>query len=274
MVKNKKPTNTQIEKTLAIAGTALVILGCIASLFYGYKNQSFINTPIPDLIYYYNYLVLLGGGFAAGYLLTRKGKTRLFSGVAYAFLTMSVYSFMELMRMTFMRQFEALPFLWQGIVFAVGPLFALAIATIIATILQRKPKQIDFSIGAKWILIITFVVTQIYNSAYGFYMTVINPANNDQYAMPMWLAIGDYLVNPILIILVAYLLLSQVKNSFQRLFYSVFVGSFSYVLFLVLWKFRTDPSLDATNNFETVLIIVTILATSFLLWRARLATRH
>lgn len=275
MAKNKKTTNAHIEKTLTIAGLMLVILGCIASLFYGYINQRFINEPILDSIYYFNYIVLLGGGFAAGYLLTRKGKARLFSGVAYALLTVLIYLLIDVMRAAIVRNlFDTPSFPWERIMFEGEPAIALALTIFIAITMQRKAKQLDFSTAAKWLFIIAFVITQLYQLISGLIMNAVNPSDSGLYITPIWLVIGSYIINPLFITLLAYLLFSRVKNGFQRLFYSVFTGAFSSILFLILWNFRTDPSLSATNTFETISITITLLAVSILLWQARLATKR
>lgn len=272
MIKNKKTNSSKIEKTLAIAGSALVVLGCIASIHYGYVNQGFIDELLLDSFYYFKYVVLLGGGFATGYLLTRKNESRLFSGAAYALLASSIYSLMEIMRLAVIRNLfgGTLPFPWETIIFELGPLFALVITILIAIVLQRRAKQTDFSLGAKWIFIISFAITQVYYLVVGLYAL----SDSGPYAMPIWLVIGNYLINPILINLLAYVLLNRVKGNFQRLFYSVFVGSFPYIFFQILWNFRTDPSLSATNTFETNAIIITLAATGLLLWQVRLATKH
>jgi FtsH-binding integral membrane protein len=97
--KQKNETFTHLEKIFVLTGLALVIVGCIANLYSAYINMRFIHDPI-DLLYYFRYIILLGGGFAAGYLFTKKSPqhNQLFVGVGYAVLAITLYWMLDLAR--------------------------------------------------------------------------------------------------------------------------------------------------------------------------------
>ena len=279
MAKKQKTMYTQVEKIVMFAGIALIVMGCIANLYSIYINQRFIYDPVFNPIYYLKYLFLLAGSFVAGYFLTKgsnnsKKHDRLLNGVGYAFLAFMLYLLLDIIRLFIRNIFGTLPYPWEKIMFEGAPLVVLIITILIAYILQYRPKQSDFSMVAKWIFIVAFLAYQVYYPGTELYTLITSHASNDSYVTPFWFVVGSNLTNPLLIALITYLLLSNVKDTFQRLFYSAFVGSFSSIFMLVIWEFQTNPSLEATNIFEAIVIVLTLFITGLLLWRMHIATRR
>lgn len=228
-MKVKTNTYARLEKILTLAGLVLVITGCIANLYSAYVNMRFIHDPI-DFIYYFKYVILLGGGFAAGYLLTKKSTqsakyNRLFIGVVYAFLAMALFWLFDVMRVGLQNLFEYPSYPWGKIVFMGLPLFSVIVTLIGAFWLQYKPSRPNISPLAKGTIVISFIVYELYILVSSAYFLAIGDATYEA-SQPMWLVIGHYLINPLVIAIGSYLLLSNVKRLFARLFYAVLIGAF------------------------------------------------
>lgn len=276
MPKKQKTTNAPVERVLTIAGISLVILGCISAIYYAYLNQRFMNHGGPGIMYayYLNYLILLGGGFAAGYWLTRKAKgaTKLFSGVSYALLATIIFFVIDTLRFTALGFFGALPQPWELYIFNGAPLYALLITAVLAYFFQYRTKQAEFNVKAKWVFVVSFLAYHIYMLGNNIYYTLISTGESD-IVTPLWVTIGSYLIQPLLVTVIAYFALLKVKTVFQRLFYAVFIGTIAYMLPIVLWNFQTDPFIDAVNVFQSFSIVIVLLATSLVILKSHTAAK-
>ncbi len=47
-----------------------------------------------------------------------------------------------------------------------------------------------------------------------------------------------------------------------------FMGNIFATLYIVLWELHTSPSYNATNTFSMVMMLLTLIFTGTLLWRA------
>jgi len=274
--KKKISTYTHLEKILTLAGLALVVVGCVANLYGAYANRRFISDPI-DVIYYLRYIVLLGGGFIAGYRLTKKSARRtqynqLFLGVVYAVLAMALFWLFDLARFGLQGLSEQLSYPWAKIVFESTPLASVLTVLAIAYFRQSRPNRPDLSALAKVLIVVSFIVYQVYTLVSGPYFVLIGKATYNP-NVPTWLIIGGYLVTPLAIAVVAYLLFGHIKPRFSRLFYAVLIGMFYSTLTIVLWEFRTDASYEATNIFSNIATALSILFVGVLLWRVRKAIK-
>jgi hypothetical protein len=275
--KQTKNTYAKLEKVLTIAGLSLILIGCLANLYSAFTNQRFIYDLI-DPIYYFRYIILLGGGFAIGYLITKKSSqrtryNRLYLGVIYAVLTMALFGLFDVARVPLQSLFGYDPaYPWGKILFMGMPLLAIIAALIIAYFTQHKANRSDPSAFAKIAIALCFIAYQVYMLASGAYYLITGAAT---YApnMPVWLIVGSYLVTPLAIALVSYFVLFNMKIRSDRIFYAALIGTLYGTLTFVLWEFRTDASAEATNIFSGIVTIMTLLFASILLWRSRLATK-
>lgn len=274
--KQKISTYTHLEKILTLAGLTLIVVGCVANLYGAYTNQRFIRDPI-DIIYYLRYIVLLGGGFIAGYLLTKKSArltqyNQLFLGVVYAVLAMALFWLFDLARFGLQGLFEHTAYLWGRIVFMGTPLLSALTVLVVAYFSQYRSNRSDLSTFAKIVIALSFIVYQVYMRASEAYHLITGTATYDP-NMPVWLIIGSYLTTPLVIAIVAYPLFNNIKQRFDRLFYAALIGMFYSTLILVLWEFRTDASSESTNIFSNIVTALSILFVGVLLWRARKAIK-
>jgi hypothetical protein len=274
--KQTKNTYTQLEKVLTLAGLTLVIVGCLANIYSAPFNLHYANDPI-DYIYYFRYLILLGGGVTIGYLFTRQPASqprhsKLFAGASYAVLAIALYLVLDLARFGLQGLFGTPPFPWGKLIFMGGPLLAIIITMIIAYFLQYKSNQPSLSIFTKIAIILSFIAYQVYTLVSGTYYLIIGTATYDP-NMPIWVIIGSYLIIPLVITIVSYALLNNIKKSFDRLFNAVLIGTLYSSLSFVLWEFRTDVSIEATNIFSNLVVALTLLFAGVLLWQARKAVK-
>lgn len=270
MVKIQKSSNTGIEKVLTITGLALIIFGSVSSLFYLLINQRFINdaTSWVALFYYTNYLVTLGGGFAAGYLLTKgKKSSRLFNGVVYALLTTLFYFLFSALQFLISITIGNPTYPWGMLLFTGAPAYALVIVALTAYFLQYRTKQTELSVKVRQIFIVAFLSYQIYTIANDLYYVFV--VNTTAYTASPILVVASYLLNPLVVAVIAYTLLSKVRSRLNRLFYASFIGNFSYIFMLTLWNFQTNPFVDAVTQFQIFSAITVALATGFVIWKSR-----
>lgn len=261
--KSKVNAYAHLEKILTLAGLLVIIVGCAANLYGACANLRFIHDPI-DVIYYFRYSILLAGGFAVGCLSVVKKSTRynqLFVGVAYAVLAMTLYWLFDLARVSLQNLIGFLSYPWGKLLFMGMPLLSVIAASIVACFSQYQSNRSDLSAFTKAAIIFSFIVYQVYILASG---SVVYDST-----MPVWIIIGSYLINPLAIAIVSYLLFTTVQKWVDRLFYAVLVGMFYSTLTFVLWEFRTDPSSDATNIFSSTVTALAILFAGILLWRIR-----
>lgn len=262
MIKSKQKTSlVPIEKVLLFAGLALIIVGCTANVYSTYVNMRFINDPI-DSLYYLRYIVLLGGGFLAGYLLTRASTDRrLFNGAAYAILATALYLFLDQLRV-FPSDFTAsLPYPWGKVLFFGMPLVGLVIALAFAIVSRLRMSSQTIGAVAQWTLVVAFVMYQAI-----LLFTIVDATNLNS---SLWFIV----VNPLVIASLTYVLLKKLPARLSRLFYAAFIGTLYYTLVMVLWEFRTDSSAEATNLFSTIALIIPLILTTVLVWRARKAIK-
>jgi hypothetical protein len=268
-MKTKKEAVSRLNSTFAFAGLILVIIGCLANIYSASANVRFIHDPI-DLIYYFRYIILLGGGFAAGYLLTKKTTkySRHYAGVIYAALTMSIYWLLDFARIGIQNSFTELTYPLTKIVFIGMPLVAFVFVVLVAYLTQRRPQRSDVSAFSKSAIIISFVVYQLYNLVASSYSLMLDLADRSSDTF-VWMTAIAYLTSPIVITIISYFLLTSVKRHINNLFYATVAGIFYATLTSVLWEFRTDASYASTTMFSAVITIVAVVFIGALLWQAR-----
>lgn len=266
---NKK-TN-RLERVLAIAGLALIVTGCIASIYGAFTNIRFIHEPINS-IYYFRYLVLLGGGFAAGYLLAQKSAlyAKLFIGVAYAVLAMVLFWLFDFARVGLQSVFNMPPYPLGKIIFMGAPLLFAVITLVVAYASQHKANHASVSPFTKGAILTSFIMYQVGILASELYYLVIDTAVHEP--TTLWLVLGSYLLSPLAVAIVSYAFLSAVKR-FDRLFYAALIGMLYSTLTLVLWEFHLDPSLEATNSFGNIATTISVMYAGILIWYARKAIK-
>jgi hypothetical protein len=271
--KQTKNTYTQLEKILTVAGLTLVAVGCVANLYGAFTNHRFIHDPI-DLMYYFRYVILLGGGFAVGYLLTKKPSDhKLLAGVFYAVLAIALFWLFDLARFSLQNLFGyAAPYPWGKIMFEGMPVLSVIAALLVAYFSQYKTNRSDVSTFTKVALITSFIAYQVYILANGAYYLITGGVTYTP-NMPIWLIVGSYLLTPLVIAIVAYLLLNNIQKRFDRLVYAALIGTFYSTLTFVLWEFRTEALYEATNIFSSVVTALTVLFAGVLIWRARKAIK-
>lgn len=263
-----KTSKSLLEKALLRPGIALIALSIISSLFYIYTNQRFLYNFVPDIFYYLNYAIILGGGFAAGYLLTiRKGKSegsKAFNGITYAFIATSIYTVIDTLRVIALTTFDSSYANIDSVLFAYIPVISVALAVITGYFIQSRSKKSELTNKSKWALIIMFLGVQAFNFAQSIYYTFYPPADIEPSSWPLLFTIASYLAQPIVLALVAFFALSNIKGTLNRLFYATFVSVFAYVLNLTLWNFNTNPSVESVNVFHFVTFVVMLAVTAAL----------
>lgn len=262
MIKNKQKTSlVPIEKVLLFAGLALIVVGCIANLYSTYINMRFINDPI-DSLYYLRYIVLLGGGFLAGYLLTRASTNRrFFNGATYAILAAALYLLLDQLRMFPSDLTADLAYPWGKVVFFGMPLVGLMITLAFAAVSRLRMNSPAIGTVTQWTLIVAFVMYQAI-----LLFTIVDASN---LISSLWFI----LASPLVVAGLTYILLKKLPSRLSRLFYSAFIGTFYYMFVMVLWEFRTNSSAEATNLFSAIALIATLIFTALLVWHTRKAIK-
>jgi hypothetical protein len=275
----KKQTNPlipQSEKILALAGLAIVIIGCIANLYGAYINRRFIHDFI-DPLYYFHYLIILGGGFLTGYLAVKKSSklvrdARIFMGVSYATLAMMLYWLCDLLRFALQNVVGMPSYPWGKIYFEGGAIITLVAVVVIAYFSQRRPNRTVVSTITKGLLVGSFGLTLIYSTASEIHDLMVGTASFDA-NFPLWLNLINYLTSPLAVAILGYVLLSKIKRRFDRLFYAILIAALYGTLSTILWEFRVDATYEATNIFNSVVVTLSLLFVTVLLWRVRKATK-
>jgi hypothetical protein len=277
MVKNKqKNTDSRLPKILTAAATAVIVIGGIANLYSAYINQRFIHDPI-SLLYYLRYFILIGGGFAAGYLLVKKPTTnarytKLSNGVFYAILAVTLFCFLDALRASLQPLFDLPVLPWGELLFEITPPLSVVIVLLIAYFSQYKSHRSYLSRHAKIALIVSFIGYQVYFLGSQAYSLMTGAASYDP-AAHIWSILGGYLVTPIIVTIAAYLVLCTMTKQFDKLFYATLIGALYSTLTLLLWEFRTDPSLESTNIFSGIVTAITLVFVAILTWRVRTAVK-
>lgn len=251
MKTEKLPASTA-TKQIVMAGVAIVILGCIANLYNGYANARFIYDPI-DYLYYFRYIVLLGSGFAFGYFFTKKStkNNRLFVGIAYASLALSVFWFTDLVRALLPGLFTA-PYPTGKILFMGMPLVSIIITLGMAYFLQYKPNRTSIAPLTKLTLPIVFALYEISGLIQGiYYMSLDVSLHSPSTLLDL---VSNYLVSPLVIAVIAYFLLTTIKKQADKLFYAGLIGIFYSMFLLSLSEFQLEA-------YSRVVIISNTIAT-------------
>lgn len=257
-----------------LSGLAVIALGCVATLYSTYFNQRFIHDPI-DLLYYFRYIILLGGGFITGYLFTKKPGSysydSLFAGIAYALLAVSLFLIIDTARAGLENSLGQFPYPWGKLVFMGTPLLSVAVALFAAYLLQHRPNRPEISTPTKQTLIVTFILYHAYLLISSLYYLTKGATTYDP-TTPLWLIVCGYLISPLAIMIISYLFLI-IGRRIDRLFYAVCIGALYSVLTFILWEFRTVASYEATTIFGTVVTTLALGFTGVLLWRMRKAAK-
>jgi hypothetical protein len=275
MIKNKqKTTSTKIEKVLAIAGLALIAFGIIANLYGTFANTRFIHDGLA-MIYYLQYVLLLGGGFCIGYFMTKKSArldyTRLFTGATYALLAVAIYFSTDILRLPIGWAFGDFPYPWGRIFFHGIVIVALLATLAIGFFIRRRANQSQLTRSEKIALIVTFIGYQVVSLGTSIYYLGIGVAS---YGPSTLLAIiVSYLTMPIVITLACYLLLPSIKTRLDRLFYASVIGAVYYTLTIILWEFWTDTSNDSTMLFSHIITVITVIFAGVIVWLTRKAVK-
>lgn len=268
MTKRQTKNNySKLEKVLTSAGLLLIAVGFIANLYSAYTNLRFIHDTI-DVAYYLRYIIILGGGFAIGFLLVkdREKSNSLFRGSVYAALAMTLFWLFDLMRLGIMNLLGFPSFPWGKIIFEGGPLIAVIATFLVAYFSQLRPRLAAVSDAAKYTLVASFVMSQGYYLVTSIYMS--NDSNSP------WAAfILSYLTHPLLITIVAFLLLKNIQEILSRIFYSVIVGVFFFTLTIVLREFQTSVHYDNIIFSGIASMVAALALVIMLLWQARKAVK-
>lgn len=247
------------EKTFTVAGLVLIVIGCIANAYGAYINQRFIYDPLVDPLYYFRYIILLLGGFVAGYIFVKEKALKVYNGVFYAAMAMALYFTSDILRLLIRTTFGTLGFPWEKFLLEGMSLFVI-IAVFIIAYIAKKPKKQSLNPVAKKIFIISFAVYELY-----FIASTIYYSSSETSLGNLMLT---YLMNPIVVTIVSYLLLTS-KKVFEKVFYAVFIGVLYGSLTYISWEFRVDASVNATMTFSMVTSIIALLCAGFLIWRIR-----
>lgn len=246
----KKQNYASFTKLLAVAGLALVILGCVASIYNTLTNQRFIH-DLLDGIYYLRFAVLLGGGFIAGFLLTKDKSSinKIAAGSFYALLSMTLFAGLDSLRLILQRLLSDVDFIWDKAFFEGIPLVALALTLLVIVLSRYTTGKIDAA--AKIIFVTLFIANQLF--------LIITT--------PIEFAWASYFLSPLALFIVTYILLLRKTGSIQkRSFMAAFVGVFYYTLPLVLWEFQSNPDADVIQSFAIAILVGSITVTAGLLW--------
>ena len=274
--KQTKNNYAPLEKILTYAGLAVIALAIVATIFGTINNVRFIQNPPLHLLYYLRLIILLVGGFAVGYFITRKKAgfskhDRLFIGVVFASFAALLYELTFFLQSSIPRLMgDTFSYPWSALLFFTAPLTALALTALFAYINQRGQLKTTFSRTSKITLLALFILTQGYNFGFSIYMLIRHGLHDDT-TVTLLTNIFGYLALPLTIAIVSYLLLNRVTSRLQRVFYAVIISTLYATLTYSLWEFRTDASVEATNNFIIVQSTINILFVGILLWRARKA---
>lgn len=267
--KQTSKKSSTLEEVLTLSGITLIVLGCIANIYSVSVNERFIHDPIFDIIYYFRYILLLGGGFVIGYLLTKRtpGSTKytpLFNGVFYAAFAALSYELLDAVRITFQGHIGVMAYPWGKIFFLGVPVATLVITWCIAYLARRSNTPL-LNIITKRLIIAAFTLDQIY--------LFVNSLTTFDESASAWPLIVNYLLAPITVAGLTYLLLPRINNTTERALFAVLIATFYSILGGVLWLFRTDPSAEATSRFTIITALITIALTTILIWRVRKAAQ-
>lgn len=279
MPKTKKIVNniTATEKLLGLSGLFVILLTLTSGLFYTYTNIRFIH-DLPSIVYYLSYLVLLCGGFVIGILAIRHRPlsryARLFAMVCYSLLAVSIYSIYELLRIFTQNSFGTIDYPYAKYIFELGPLIALTVTAILSYVTRKGSFSHHVTHPATyWLLIGTFIAYQLYRFGEMLFIVITRTESFDMSYTPFWLSLIGFVLQPIVILAVAYLSLIPVKTVQLKLLYAVVIGSLSALLLDGLWYFRIDASYASTLVTQAFISLIVLIATTLLILKTRSAAK-
>ncbi|HJP81127.1 MAG TPA: hypothetical protein VJ841_01880 [Candidatus Saccharimonadales bacterium] len=221
------------EQILTTAGLSIIVAGCVSSIFDSIVNQRFITRPWM-ILFYIPYLILLGGGFTAGYFLSRRN---VFTGVIYAFLAVGLYFPLDSIRATLGD------FVLSGFLFTTLPAIVLLIICSIAFATQYRKRLDTPSMISKFLLGFSF-------GAYALTQLVLTISAGSRYA----------LVSPVVIAIITYFIL-KIRNPFDRIVYAILMSELYILLVIILSKFQTNPVASVANSYTKIIVGVSLVAT-------------
>lgn len=269
-MKSKKQKTAPSRRQNAFTLTSIVVIAlvCAANLYGAFLNLRFIYAPL-DVVYYFRFIALLGGGFAAGYFLTPKGKKkgqdrRLFAGVAYALLATAVYYSTDIIQAGLRVSSAADPaFPVSRWLFLGAPLIALAVTASIAFYAQYRRRNHEVAKGVKVGIAALFAIYFTYIIIVNVFMTKFTADTT------LWQVISGYLIMPPVIAIICYALLGTVKPRTEQIFYSTLIALL-YATLLMIWPdVRTDASEKATMTVWYIALALSLSTTALLVWQAR-----
>lgn len=266
-MKTKKPLTDTSIKQFTMLGIAVLILACIANLYNSYANVRFIHDPI-DYLYYFKYVILLASGFAFGYFFTKKSakSNRLFTGIVYATLAISLFWLTDMLR-AFVPSLFTAPYPTGKILFMGMPLVSIVITLIVAYLLQYKPNRTDTNPIVKVALPIIFGLYEITGLIQGVYFISLDASLHSPSAL--WDLFSNYLVSPFVVALVAYLVLTNIKKQSDRLLYAGLIGVFYSVFLLSLGEFQLEAYSRVVVISNAIATIMGLLFVALLLIQVR-----
>jgi hypothetical protein len=268
MAKKLPRQYNKLEKVLTTAGVILLGVTLIATVFGLWQNYRFISDGI-DVVYYNRYLLILGGGFLVGYLVSRMKQPKAppsFSGVVYSLFAYIIFNLLDMLRTLMANPIGTLDFPWGKIIFEGLPILVVAIVLIFALFLIRKASDTHRTLH--WVVVLAFIVQQV--SSLVLILALYGSVGSDG---PLWANLLTIITTPLFVAVISYLLLGRVKGFLGRAFYASLIGTFFGAISLVVWEFRTNPEADATQIFSVAVFIAVIVFTALVIWRARRAIR-
>ena len=233
------------EQILTAAGLSIIGAELVSSIFDLIINHRFITHP-SMLLYYTSYLILLGGGFIAGYFLSRKNA---FTGVIYAFLAVALYFPLDSIRAALGSS------LFTMYLFMTLPSITLGAICLIAFITQYYNKLSKPSVVSKFLLGFSFGV-------YALTKLVLMIPSGSRYA----------LVSPVVVAIIIYFIL-KTRNVIDRIVYAILMSELYILLIIILLKFQTNPMAGVVNFYTRVTVGISLVVTLVLAFYIRMEQR-
>jgi hypothetical protein len=268
MTKNAQSPYKRLEQILVVAGIAAIGLATIANLFGAWNNRSFISDPL-DVIYYYRYIILLGGGFAIGYALSRLRQPKkqpgsaLFYGIASGLLVFILADLLDVLRILIVNPLFTPSYPWGKFIFIGTTLIALLLLIIISFFTSRKAPTANRSFIA--IVISTFILGQASIIALGF----VQSSDALITEQSVWILLLGIVTAPLFIAVASYSLLNNIKEFSLRAFYATIIAALYSVILMTTWEFRTNPEAGATETFGLIVTVFSFASVAIILLCAR-----
>jgi hypothetical protein len=273
MAKKLPQKYDKLDKVIIIAGLTLLIITIIATVF-GWSQTHLFQPDAIDLVYYSRYLVILGGGFLIGYLISRIRQPKAsrsaisFIGIVYSLLAYSVFILLDMLRVLVVNPIGTLPFPWGKVVFEGLPILAIVIVIILALLLIRRTP--GTSRPLHWAVVMTFVAQQL-----SFILLTVIPYGGGEAisSTTLWAVLLGIITTPLFVGVISYLFLGKIKNILTRTFYAALIGVLFEALSIVVWEFRTNAEAAASEIFGMAVFIGVLVFTAVVIWRAHRALR-